>query len=135
MIQTMTLYSVRDWLKTLGIGENFYVGRLEDNKEKSLGVYKRDEKTADRICVGGYENNGYETLKVSILLHWNKSARETEDAGIQLFNELRKYRGGGFYIGSNFVNGVRLATTCAVDVGADNKKIFERVIWLDIIYK
>ena len=40
----MTLSEIRDWLKTLGIAENCYIGRLDNKKERSLGVYGRSRK-------------------------------------------------------------------------------------------
>ena len=37
----MELADIKDWIKTLGVGDRFYIGKLENKKERSIGVYQR----------------------------------------------------------------------------------------------
>jgi hypothetical protein len=37
----LELVEIKDWLKTLETGaDNFYIGKLDNKKEKSIGVYQ-----------------------------------------------------------------------------------------------
>lgn len=37
----MELADIRDWVKTLSVGDHFYIGKVESKKERSVGVYQR----------------------------------------------------------------------------------------------
>ena len=37
----MELADIRDWIKTLGVGDYFYIGKLENKRERSIGIYQR----------------------------------------------------------------------------------------------
>ena len=77
----MTLAIIRDWLKTFGLAENYYTNRLDNKKEKSLGVYDRTISGSRPVmAIGGLQNSSYDMMPVSLLLHWNRDARETEEA-------------------------------------------------------
>lgn len=130
----LKIYEVMNWLKTLGVAENYYCGKLDDKKEKSLGVYDRSDKAKDFVPVGGYKNKLTEHLQVSLLLHWTKSSFETEDAADKLIEKLEAASYGGFYIGENFIDCIFLETKGAVSVGYDSNGVHEYVVWLDIYY-
>ena len=84
----MQLSNVRDWLKTLDVAENYYIGRLDNKKERSLGVYARRGSGRPVMALGGLTNSGYGILRVSLLLHWNRNARETEEAARALWDAV-----------------------------------------------
>lgn len=128
----MLLSDVREFIKTLGIGNYFYIGKLDNKKEKSIGIYDRTSSTRETIPVGGRDNKKIYTKSVSVLIHWNDNANETEIAGNELYEKLDGYKGK---IGSHQVDYIRFETDGVVDVGRDSNGIYERVIWLDIIYR
>lgn len=82
----MTLAEIRDWLKTFDVSEHYYIGRLDNKQEKSLGVYSRRRSGPPVMALGGLSS--YDVKAVSLLLHWNQNAWETEDAALRLWNCL-----------------------------------------------
>ncbi len=130
----LTLANIRDYLKTLDTGaEHFYIGKLESKKEKSIGVYNLKEGTPFLIPLGGIQNKSYETKKVSLLVHWNNDANDTEIAAQNLFDKLLNIR--NIEIEDYKVLFVILLVPEPQDVGTDENKIYERVIELEFYYK
>ena len=84
----MGLHEIRDWLETLNVAEHYYIGRLDNKKEKSLGVYSRSGGGSPILAIGGIQNSSYDVKAVSLLLHWNRNARETEAAALVLWGQL-----------------------------------------------
>ena len=126
---------VRDYIAGLGIADNnnVYCGKLDNKKDKSIGVYNLNRQRPLQTAVGGLNNSSYRIKSVSILVHWNKSVRDTEETSEQLYNMLRDTN-------NKIINDTKLLFTKMqvdgpVDVGTDDKGIFERVIELDIYYE
>lgn len=130
----MTLSDVRDWLKTLGLAGHYYVGKLDRKADKSIGVYSRaGTGTQPDTALGGLDCTKTELKRVSILLHWNNNARETETAAQALFEALRAAE--SVQIGGRQVDYICLMVPEPVDVGTDEAGIYERVIWANIYYE
>lgn len=133
----MTLADIRDWVKTLGVGENFYIGKLDNKKEKSVGIYQRKSSgssgVAFGIALGGLESTKTAEKRVSVLLHWNKYADETEAAAQELYRKILEVK--DVTMAGKHVNYIRLQVPEPVDVGTDEGGVYERVIWLDFIYE
>ena len=126
---------VRDYIAGLGIADNnnVYCGKLDNKKDKSIGVYNLNRQRPLQTAVGGLNNSSYRIKSVSILVHWNKSVRDTEETSEQLYNMLRDTN-------NKIINDTRLLFTKMqvdgpVDVGTDDKGTFESVIELDIYYE
>ena len=126
---------VRDYIAGLGIADNnnVYCGKLDNKKDKSIGVYNLNRQRPLQMAVGGLNNSSYRIKSVSILVHWNTSVRDTEKAAEQLYNMLRDTN-------NKIINDTKLLFTKMqvdgpVDVGTDDKGIFESVIELDIYYE
>ena len=126
---------VRDLIAGLGIAanDNVYCGKLDNKKDKSIGVYNLNRQRPPQTAVGGLNNSSYRIKSISILVHWNTSVRDTEKAAEQLYNMLRDTN-------NKIINDTRLLFTKMqvdgpVDVGTDDKGIFESVIELDIYYE
>ena len=126
---------VRDYIAGLGIADNnnVYCGKLDNKKDKSIGVYNLNRQRPLQTAVGGLNNSSYRIKSVSILVHWNKSVRDTEETSEQLYNMLRDTN-------NKIINDTKLLFTKMqvdgpVDVGTDDKGIFESVIVLDIYYE
>lgn len=128
------LSNIRDWLKTLeNKADNYYIGKLDNKLDKSIGVYQRKTSTAPRMCLGGKENNSYEVKEVSILIHWNKNARETEEFSYRFYEEILKQN--SVVINGHAIKYIKLLNNEPIDVGTDDKGIYERVIELDFYYE
>lgn len=131
----LVIGDVRDYIAGLGIADNnnVYCGKLDNKKDKSIGVYNLNRQRPLQTAVGGLNNSSYRIKSVSILVHWNKSVRDTEETSEQLYNMLRDTN-------NKIINDTRLLFTKMqvdgpVDVGTDDKGIFESVIELDIYYE
>lgn len=128
----MILSDVKDWLKTLNVAEHYYVGKLDNKQDKSLGVYQRDAGQPN-IALGGLANSKYAVKRVSLLLHWNNNAKETEIAAYELYEKLLTTDRP--IIGTKQVYVISMQTAEPQDVGTDDAGIYERVIWADIYYE
>ena len=76
---------VRDYIAGLGIVDNtnVYCGKLDDKKNKSLGVYNNNKQRPVQMAVGGLNNSSYRIKSVSILVHWNTRHREDGRTALQ----------------------------------------------------
>lgn len=126
---------VRDYIAGLGIVDNtnVYYGKLDDKKNKSIGVYNNNKQRPVQMAVGGLNNSSYRIKSVSILVHWNTSVRDTEKTSEQLYNMLRDMN--HITINDTKVFFTKMLVDEPVDVGTDDKGIFESVIELDIYYE
>lgn len=126
---------VRDLIAGLGIAadDHVYCGKLDDKKNKSIGVYNNNKQRPVQMAVGGLSNSSYRVKSVSILVHWNTSIRDTEKTAEQLYNMLRNMN--HITINDTKVFFTKMLVDEPVDVGTDDKGIFESVIELDIYYE
>ena len=90
----ITLGSVREYISSLGVAEDehVYMGTLDAKQEKSLGVYNSKHQYSSHRALGGPDLEGYGEKYVTILVHWNKSPRDTEKAAMGLYETLRRTR-------------------------------------------
>lgn len=100
----------------------------DDKLDKSIGVYNLKREGTARTAIGGVENSSYRIKSISILIHWNRSVRDTEKVSEELFNMLRDTE-------NVTINGTRVKFTdmkCLepIPVDTDDKGIFEFVIEL-----
>ena len=80
------LAEFRDYLKTLDLAENYYIGKIENAKLKTIGLY--GQQSQRRIEAIGKQAS-YDIAGVRILVHWNKNARESEMAARNIFESIR----------------------------------------------
>ena len=123
------LSEIRDWLKTFDIAENYYIGRMDGRKEKSIGVYQRGS-SPQRICIGS--PSSYQVKQISVKMHWNKNENETEQAAYQLYQRLKAV--SSFDINNKHVIMLRLLHSEPVDILTDEFGVYERVIEFDLYY-
>lgn len=129
----LALADVRDWIESLGVGEHFYIGKLDNKKEKSVGIYQRKKSGPPHIAIGGLENTKYEVKPISVLVHWTKNANDTEAASFSLFDKLLNLT--NVEIGGIHINYIRMLVPEPQDVGSDDAGVYERVIWFDLYYE
>jgi len=115
------------------IADHIYIGKLDNKKEKSIGVYQLQTSNPPNVAIGGLGNTKIFEKPVSILIHWNKNAKETELKALELYYKLLNSR--NFTINDNKVNYIRLLEPEPVDVGTDSGNVYERVIRAIFYYK
>lgn len=128
----MKLADVRDYVASLGITEQVYMGKLDAKKAKSIGVYNSKHQQAYSTAIGGPAFKSYGTKYVTFLVHWNKSPRDTEEAAEKLFETLTKVR-------EEIINKTKIKFIQPLyevqDVGTDDAGIYEMVIEAAVIYE
>ncbi len=119
----LSLKDIQQFIIGLGVTseDNVYIGKLDNKKQKAIGVY------------GGLECTTYDTKSVSILIHWTKIKDETETAAYELFEKLKNVT--SLTIEDTPINYLRLMVPEPQDVGTDDSGVYEYVIWLDFIYE
>ncbi|MDK7203621.1 minor capsid protein [Streptococcus sp. UMB1203] len=129
----ITLAEVRDWIKTFNAANNYYIGKIDNKQENSIGIYQRKTIDGPRVAIGGRTLASYDVKSISILIHWNKNANETEKRAQYLYNRL--FEAELVVIGGIPVKMIALLQNEPVDVGTDDNNVYERVIELDLYYE
>ena len=115
------------------IADHFYIGKLDNKKERSIGVYQLKVNEPPKIALGGLGNTNTMEKSVSILIHWNANAKETELKAVELYYKFFYLR--DFYINDVKVNYIKLLVPEPIDIGTDNSNIYERVIEATFYYE
>ena len=129
----ITLAEVRDWIKTFNAANNYYIGKIDNKQENSIGIYQRKTIDGPRVAIGGRSLTSYDVKSISILIHWNKNANETEKRAQYLYNRL--FEAESVVIGETPIKMISLLQNEPVDVGTDDNNVYERVIELDLYYE
>lgn len=131
----LALKDVRRYISGLGIAadDNVYVGKLDNKKQRSIGVYGRPSSGGPEIALGGLDRTTYDVRRVSLLVHWTPSQPESEAAACELFEKLG--HATNLTLGNAPVNYLRLMVPEPQDVGTDDGGVREYVIWLDFIHE
>lgn len=129
----ITLAEVRDWIKTFNAANNYYIGKIDNKQENSIGIYQRKTIDGPRVAIGGRSLTSYDVKSISILIHWNKNANETEKRAQYLYNRL--FEAESVVIGGTPIKMITLLQNEPVDVGTDDNNVYERVIELDLYYE
>ena len=130
----MELGQIRDYLKTANIAENYYIGKLDSKKEKSIGVYQLKKRNEYERAIGSIENDRVKKKTVSVLVHWNKNAAETERAAKRLYDFLINTQ-PKTKIGEHEISFIQVLQNEPIDVSTDEFGIYERVIEFIIYYQ
>ena len=85
------------------------------------------------MALGGYEYSSYDIRRISLLIHWNKSVQASEQAAYELYEKLKNV--SSLSIGDTPIHCIILQVPEPVDVGTDDKGVYEYVIWLDFVYQ
>lgn len=127
----MTLADVRNWLKSFDIAEHYYIGKLDNKQDKSLGVYSLKSNTPPVTAIGCVST--YDIMGVSLLLHYNNNANETEIVARKLYDFLLSTK--NTQINNIPVYMIKLLQPEPVDVGTDEKGVYEWVIEMKIYFE
>ena len=129
----MTLADITDYVASLGIAEHVYMAKMQDKRQKTIGVYNASRNDAYLTAIGGVDLHSYGVYNISLLVHWNKSPRETEDAAERLFSALERTQ--ETTVNEETIKFIRPLYGASVDVGTDDSGIYERVIEAAVVYK
>lgn len=127
----MTLADVRDFVAGLNLAEHVYMGKLPDKLDKSIGVYNSKHQQAHKTAIGGPSLESYGTKYVTLLVHWNKSPRDTEKATEGLFEALQGVH--EVTVNDATIKFIQLLYEVQ-DVGTDDAGVYEMVIEAAFIY-
>lgn len=128
----MMLLDVRDYIASLKIADRVYMGKMPGKQEKSIGVYNSKHQHAYSTAIGGADLKSYGTKYVTLLVHWNKSPRDTEKAATALFDTVRTAR--EVTINESKIKFIQPLYEIQ-DVGTDDSGIYEMVIEAAVIYE
>lgn len=128
----VTLSNIRDWLKSFGLFDNYYIGRLDAKKKNSLGVYNLQD-TGRREVIGGMKK--YEKKGVSLLIHGDTNKAKTEQKAFELYNALETIGDDKKRIGNKKVCFVQLLNNEPIDVDQDADSVYEYVIEMNIYFE
>lgn len=127
----ITTADFRDFVKGFHLAQHHYIGKLDNKPDQAFGFYPLKRSEPPVRAIGGVPT--YDILGVSVLIHWNNNASETELAARQLYQEL--YSVKNISIAHHAVYLIELLVPEPVDVGTDEKGVYERVIELKIYYE
>lgn len=128
----ITLANIRDWLKSFGLFDNYYIGRLDAKKKNSLGIYNLQD-TGRREVIGGLKK--YEKKGVSLLIHGDTNKAKTEQKAFELYNALETIGDDKKRIGNKKVCFVQLLNNEPIDVDQDADSVYEYVIEMNIYFE
>ena len=128
------LSGIRDWLKSFGLFDNYYIGRLDTKKKNSLGVYNLQD-TGRREVIGGLKK--YDKKGVSLLIHGDSNKTSTEKLAWSLYEKLEELIYTCEYptISDRKVYFIELLNNQPIDVDQDSSSTYEYVIELNIYFE
>lgn len=126
------LAEFRDYLKQLNIADNYSIGKIDNSKEKSIGIYGASNAVGTRIEAVG-KDSSYDRAGVRILLHWNRNMKESEAAARVLYESIR-------YITGVDMDGIHVQYLDLLDpeprfIDTDENGVYEYVISAAIYYR
>lgn len=129
----MTLADVRDYIASLNATEpqKVYMGKLDIKPDKTVGVYHSKHQHTYKTAIGGDSLQSYRVKYVTLLIHWNKSPRDTEKAATALFEALKNTREAK--INNETIKFIQPLYEIQ-DVGTDDSGTYEMVIEAAFIY-
>ena len=130
----IALADIRDWLKSFGLFDSCFVGRLDTKKKNSLGVYNLQD-TGRREVIGGLKK--YDKKGVSLLIHGDSNKTSTERLAWQLYVKLEEIIYTCKYpeIANRKVYFIELLNNQPIDVDQDESSTYEYVIELNFYFE
>ena len=128
----MIVADVRDFIETMNLAEHVYYGKMPGKMEKAIGVYNSKHQYAGHTALGGAQYEKYGIRHITLLIHWNKSNRDTEKVTTELFDRIREVRDAE-------INGEKIKFFMPMyepqDIGTDEGGIYESVIETAVIFE
>lgn len=130
----ITLADIRDWLKSFGLFDNYYIGRIDSKKKNSLGVYNLQD-AGRREVIGGLKV--YEKKGVSLLIHGDTNKANTERKAWDLYNAIESVsKNENILIAKEKkVFFIELLNNEPIDVDQDADSVYEYVIEMNVYFE
>ena len=130
----IALADIRDWLKSFGLFDNYYIGRIDSKKKNSLGVYNLQD-AGRREVIGGLKV--YEKKGVSLLIHGDTNKANTERKAWDLYNAIESVsKNENILIAKEKkVFFIELLNNEPIDVNQDSDNVYEYVIEMNIYFE
>ena len=130
----ITLADIRDWLKSFGLFDNYYIGRIDSKKKNSLGVYNLQD-AGRREVIGDLKV--YEKKGVSLLIHGDTNKANTERKAWDLYNAIESVsKNENILIAKEKkVFFIELLNNEPIDVNQDADSVYEYVIEMNIYFE
>ena len=71
------LTDVREWIKTFGLFQGYWIGRLSAKKDNTLGIYPLRNSPARREVFSGSAKS-YDVTGINFLIHGSNNKDETD---------------------------------------------------------
>ena len=126
----MYLKDIKEWLKPQIKEATFYIGKIDNSKEKVIGLYDRASNN-NKIAVGGLKNTSTANKRICLLVHWNQNCDTSEKIAKNIYNLFYGKRAtiAGCECFFNMVNDE------PISVGTDDNNIYEFTIDIEIVYE
>lgn len=124
----MTLADVRDYIASLNLTKEVYMGKLPDKPEQSIGVYNSKHQYPPHRTLGGPDWQGYGIKHVTL----NKSPRDAEKAATALFDAINVVRDAK--INETTIKFIQTLYDLQ-EIGTDDAGVYEYVIEAAVIYE
>ena len=130
----ITLADIRDWLKSFGLFDNYYIGRIDSKKKNSLGVYNLQDAGRHEV-IGGLKV--YEKKGISLLIHGDTNKANTERKAWDLYNAIESVsKNENILIAKEKkVFFIELLNNEPIDVNQDSDSVYEYVIEMNIYFE
>ena len=130
----IALADIRDWLKSFGLFDNYYIGRIDSKKKNSLGIYNLQD-TGRREVIGGLKV--YEKKGISLLIHGDTNKANTERKAWDLYNAIESVsKNENILIAKEKkVFFIELLNNEPIDVNQDADSVYEYVIEMNIYFE
>ena len=130
----IALADKRDWLKSFGLFDNYYIGRIDSKKKNSLGVYNLQD-AGRREVIGGLKV--YEKKGVSLLIHGDTNKTNTERKAWDLYNAIENVSKNEniLTLKEKKVFFIELLNNEPIDVNQDADSVYEYVIEMNIYFE
>ena len=121
-------------MKSFGLFDNYYIGRIDTKKNYSLGVYNLAD-TGRREVIGGLKV--YEKKGVSLLIHGDTNKANTERKAWDLYNAIESVsKNENILIAKEKkVFFIELLNNEPIDVNQDADSVYEYVIEMNIYFE
>lgn len=125
----------RDYLKSLDLADHYYIGKIDNAKQKTIGLY--GQPGFRRIEAIG-KASSYDVAGIRILVHWNKNAKESEEAARNIFESIRYITDADITTsvsGTVHVNYLDLLEPEPTFIGTDDNGVYEYHISARLYYR
>lgn len=125
----MTAKLLKDYLKTKIYCENWYVGKIDRNKEEAICLYA-NKRNIERISKFKILQT-YSILPVTLLIRWSKNYEKVEKKASEIYELLE---GSSFLINSKRCY-IKALYESPIDLGTDDNNVFEQSIEFNLYYE